>query len=367
MVNNDAMLGPDPEDAELAGDLRSIVSDYPHCDPALTLSICADRLDDDPTGDERAGLIVILNATCWYAASGRIGTAKVLEGMTAALVAARTGLAANGGPGSGSGPGPGPGCGHAPGEHPQVGDDREYDVTTGAQLLSPGGRAAYERKRDGEYGDPPLDGWLCPAFLAELADEAVDRLREGLQELFGERETGHLDKRYLRSDGRVDIPRLTRTIRRRFRSDEDSAEAGLWAARRWMAGEGASEDRLGLFLAVCSCVFEWHEGMPRTFFREIEAAVKTVDLAPLGMPCAHEHQAGAHPWAVANRLDRGAGAFAAVNAIYAPEDFEAPGGPFALEEWNCPKQAAELAEAAIADFADWRNMRGDDEDDEKWE
>jgi hypothetical protein len=58
MINpaSDTALQPDPDDVQLAADLRSIVSDHPYCDPAATLAACAERLADDPHGDERAGL-----------------------------------------------------------------------------------------------------------------------------------------------------------------------------------------------------------------------------------------------------------------------------------------------------------------------
>ncbi|WP_405722421.1 hypothetical protein OG607_12105 [Streptomyces sp. NBC_01537] len=348
------MNDPDPHDVELAADLRSIVSDYPYCDPAATLDDCAERLAGDPHGDERGGLVIILNATCWYASSGRIGSGKVLQRMTEALVAARSGLPDLDDAAA---------CEHP---HPDFGNALEHAVTVGAYLLSPGGRAAYEQDEDERFmDDTPLKVWLCPAFLGQLADEAIGQLRSGYEDLFGERETGHLDARYVRpEDGRVDFPALTRAIVQRWRSDQESAEAGLWAARRWIAGEGAADDRLGLYLAMCACVFAWHEGMPTTFFRELEAAVRTVDLTPLDAPCAHDGET--HPWAAAHHAGGVDGTITALNATYAADEFDAPGGPFTLGQWTCPKQAAELAQQAISDFADWRHMRGDDGDDEDW-
>jgi hypothetical protein len=106
--------------------------------------------------------VIILDAACRYAPLERMGAASVMEEMVGALVTTRYELTW-----------PDSGCGHP--RHPGPIEDLGTAVAVGAQLLSAEGRAAHAHS----------DTLLCPAYLAGLADQAIDRLRSRRPELFG--------------------------------------------------------------------------------------------------------------------------------------------------------------------------------------
>ncbi|WP_328929493.1 hypothetical protein OG429_36280 [Streptomyces sp. NBC_00190] len=161
--------------------LSGIVNDYPYCDPHDVLIDEAACLPARPTRGVLAGYLVTMNATCWYAASERITDRSVPASMVKGVEAAVALLE--------DGP-----CAHGPGEHPDTGDP-DYASQVGYLLRSPGGRAEIaeydgwdedgEDGEDGEGGDgpgedEPLDAWVCPAFLRELASETIGTLRGAL-------------------------------------------------------------------------------------------------------------------------------------------------------------------------------------------
>ncbi|MER7795015.1 hypothetical protein [Streptomyces sp. NPDC097640] len=328
-------------DARKAQHLRSILWDYPDVDPAYELSDYAAALRDHPEGDARAGLVVILHAACWYAVSGRIRGKWVLDEMVQALEAVLPAL--------GDEP-----CAHRDGEHPQAGDDPAALATVGVHLLSTGGRGVYRRRGGIEGWHTPLEGWLCPAFLAGLAREALDRLLAGRDKLFGTRDTAHLDAEYLLPDGRLDIDTLTTTYRQSWVTEHDELvqNAALWAARRWAAGDGDGDsggegrERAVLLLLACWAVDGMVIDIPRSVLGVLQEVFERVDLAPLDEPCPHP---GEHPWEGLERLaSRGYGVVgyrdtligAHLNHLCAPGDFEAPDEPFAPDAWSCHRHVA---------------------------
>ncbi|MDX3231434.1 hypothetical protein [Streptomyces sp. ME19-01-6] len=329
-------------DARKAGHLRSILWDYPHVDPAYELCDYAAALRALPDGDSRAGLVVILHAACWYAVSGRIRGKWVLDEMVGALEAVLPRL--------GDEP-----CAHRDGEHPETGEDPAALATVGVHLLSPGGRGVY-RRRGGVGGwHTPLEGWLCPAFLAGLAREALDQLLAGRDKLFGSRDTAHLDAEYLLPDGRIDIDTLTTTYRQSWVTEHDELvqNAALWAARRYAAGAGDERERAVLLLLACWAVDGPAVDLPTSVVGVLEEIFEAVDPAPLDEPCPHPAE---HPWrglkriagrgyAVAGNPDALIGAH--LNHFCAPEDFEAPDEPFAADAWSCPRHLAERVRDAL--------------------
>ncbi|MFG2982232.1 hypothetical protein ACGFYQ_13395 [Streptomyces sp. NPDC048258] len=162
--------------------LSGIVNDYPYCDPHEVLADEAACLPTRPTRGVLAGYLVTMNATCWYAASERITERSVIDAMIKGVEAAVALLS--------DGP-----CAHGPGEHPDT-DDPDHANRVGYLLRSPGGRAeisedhgwdeedeedVQEGQEDGGAGgDEPLDAWVCPAFLRDLADETLDTLTDAL-------------------------------------------------------------------------------------------------------------------------------------------------------------------------------------------
>lgn len=336
---------PSPAEADdLAASLCGIVSDHPTDDPRWTLQECADRLAADPGGPGRDGLVLILNATSWYAASGRIGAPALLKDMAAALRAAQATLD----PGACDGGHP-----HADGD----GWDQESAVTLGARLLTKEGRSEYDPDEHGV----PLEAWRCPKAVAALAAEAVETLEQGLRRMSGEGVTDGLDERYVRPDGTLDIPLLALTVHDRWRSDEASAAAGLWAARRITSGAdaaGAPQDRLGVLLSLGLCVSAWYEGLVDPYLPAMEAAIATIDLTAADAACAHGDTP--HPWSATAQRHR----LAAITALLAPETptseaepVPEAASPEVLDLWACPRNLADLARECLADFKDWRTMR----------
>ncbi|GHG61787.1 hypothetical protein [Streptomyces griseocarneus] len=148
--------------------LSGIVNDYPYGDPGEDLIDEAAGLPARPTRGVLAGYLVTMNATCWYAASERITDRAVPDAMIKGIEAALPLL--DDGP-----------CAHAPGEHPST-DDPDYANRIGYLLRSPGGRAeiaedyGWDEEDEEEHEDEPLDAWVCPAFLHDLAEETLTAL-----------------------------------------------------------------------------------------------------------------------------------------------------------------------------------------------
>ncbi|WP_413103666.1 hypothetical protein [Streptomyces sp. Inha503] len=327
-------------DARRAEDLRSIVWDYPSAavDPAQELSAYARNLVANPLGYHRAGLVVVLHAACWYAASGRIRDRRVLDTMVDALEAVLPGLG-------------GSSCAHGEGEHPEVGRDTAEQATVGIHLLSPGGRGVYRHWHREELETAPLEAWLCPAFLAAIAREALDHLRTGRERLFGLRDTAHLDEALLRPDGRLDIERLTHAVRFRCRDGQAAEDAGLWAARRFASGPADPRERLVLLLVACWSVTSGGEAPPEAVHRDLRAILGAVRADLAVGACPH---GDAHPWEVLAEL-AGRRHFgfhedpygAHLNHLYAPGEYGAPEPSFGAEVWGCPRHVGERVGQAL--------------------
>ncbi|MFF7725494.1 hypothetical protein [Streptomyces sp. NPDC008001] len=155
--------------------LSGIVNDYPYVDPQQALIDESVLTAARPTRGTLAGFLVTMNATCWYATSERITDRAVLDAMIKGIEAAVPLL--------GDAP-----CTHAPGEHPDT-SDPDYTNQVGYLLRSPGGRAEIseyygwdeeDEDEDEEGEEEPLDAWVCPAFLHDLAEETLGTLRGGL-------------------------------------------------------------------------------------------------------------------------------------------------------------------------------------------
>ncbi|MEU5048806.1 hypothetical protein [Streptomyces sp. NPDC021096] len=154
--------------------LSGIVNDYPYCDPYEELIFEAEEHLVRPTRGELAGFLVTMNATCWYAASERVTDRAVLDAMIAGIEAAVPLLDDRP-------------CPHAAGDHPDT-DDPDWVNQVGYLLRSPGGRAeiseshGWSEEDETEHEDVPLDAWVCPEFLCDLADETLGTLKDGLRD-----------------------------------------------------------------------------------------------------------------------------------------------------------------------------------------
>ncbi|WP_144440811.1 hypothetical protein [Streptomyces roseifaciens] len=153
--------------------LSGIVNDYPYGDPHEDLKDEAACLPSRPTRGVLAGYLVTMNATCWYATSERITDRSVLDAMIKGIEGALPLLEDRP-------------CTHAPGEHPDTGDP-DYASQVGYFLRSPGGRAeiaeyyGWDQEDEADQEDEPLDGWVCPDFLRDLAEDTLLELTSGLR------------------------------------------------------------------------------------------------------------------------------------------------------------------------------------------
>ncbi|MEW2251266.1 hypothetical protein AB0907_28565 [Streptomyces sp. NPDC006975] len=336
-----------PDDhRELISALRGIVSDYPYVSPEATLGCLADDAADaldrlgEPQGRrERTGYTILLHATCWYVAA-RVFSKSLLASYAKVLDRYRATLDPTS-------------CACPAGAHPTDVDD-DYGVEAGVSLLSEAGRAVFAE----EYGltDWELAAFDCEAFLAGLTDRAAARIREAHRENLGGVDVSHLDTRFVRDDGGIDIVALQEAIRRTW--EDNTGPVALWSARRWLAGQVREEERIGLFLCLWMGIAQTYEGLPPSYARDLVAALETVDAHAT---CAHPR----HPWSATSHT---ASRYEAVVHLYAPEDHPdtpVPAGLSARELWECPAQYAELARGALEAVRQWRHMRGGEYED--WE
>lgn len=333
---------------QLVSDLSGIVSDYPYVDPESTLALLADdaaqALDhnDTPEGrQERTGYTILLYATCWYL-SARVFSKSLFTSYTTVLDGFRATLD----PAS---------CACPAGAHP-TDLDSEYGIEAGVSMLTAAGRAAFAEASG--LHDDGLTAFDCEGFLADLADRAVTRMRQAYQEVFGGIDVCHLDARFVRDDGGLDVVAMQEAIRRSW--EDNTGPVALWSARRWLAGQMRDEERIGLFLCMWMGIAQTYEGLPPSYTRDLAAALATIDL---DASCEHPQ----HPWSAADAStdDR----YRAVVHLYAPQDHPDTPVPTALsarELWECPAHYAELARRALEDLKDWRVMRGGEEW-EDWE
>ncbi|MFF7337979.1 hypothetical protein ACFZAT_11595 [Streptomyces sp. NPDC008163] len=332
---NDQLPALPESHAELASDLSGIVCDYPSVDPAEALTaLAADAAEalgrrDTPAGlREVSGFTVLLLATSWYAASGRVLDRRLLDTYADVLDSIRVTLA--------------PAVCHCPEGHPDdvLGDDPEHLVEYGVSLLTEAGRQLLAE--DYEIEDAELAVLDCPAFLTDLADQAAGTVHMGARRLFGEIDVSGLDTAFL-DDGRIDFPAVQDALARTW--EDNAGPVGLWCARRWLAGQVAEDERIGVMLCLRMVVQNSYEGLPPSYAHAMQAALETIDL---DASCDHR----IHPWsAVADRR-------AAVLHLYAPADHPEPVVPPELagrELWECPGQYAELARAGLRTIARWHS------------
>lgn len=233
--------------------------------------------------------------------------------------------------------------------------DSEYEVEAGVSMLTEAGRAAFVE--DYDLDEDELAAFDCEGFLAELADEALGRLHEAHQELFGGIDVSDLDAKFVGDDGRLDLVAMQEAISRSW--ENNTGPVALWSARRWLTGQMRDEERIGLFLCLWMGIAQTYEGLPPSYARDLAAALATIDL---DASCEHPH----HPWSTANSTVQSR--YRAVVHLYAPEDHPdtpVPAELSARELWECPVQYAQLAKVALENLEGWRTMRGGD--DEDWE
>ncbi|MFJ2894250.1 hypothetical protein ACIO87_05120 [Streptomyces sp. NPDC087218] len=330
-----------PDDhSQLISDLSGIVSDYPYVDPEEALAALAGDAADalgrvgSPEGRrERTGYTILLYATCWYVAS-RVFNKSLFDSYMEALDGFRATLDPDE-------------CTCPADSHPS-GLDSEYGVSAGVSLLTGAGRAVFAGDYDLE--DEELAAFDCEGFLADLADQAEDHVRDAYRSNFGRVDVSYLDAQFVRDDGGIDIVAMQEALRRSW--ENNTGPVALWSARRWLSGQVRDEERLGLFLCMWMGIAQSYAGLPPSYTRELAAALDTVDL---DASCDHPK----HPWSTADRFVQSR--YRAVVHLYAPEDHPdtpVPAELSARELWECPVQYAELARKAQEDLQGWGVMCG---------
>ncbi|MFF8312057.1 hypothetical protein [Streptomyces lydicus] len=161
-------------------DLASVLHGYPAPGVSVTWTLshygkalaCA-------TGDaERAGLVIIATALSWYAAASPLAYPGPLDELSAGLASVPV-------------PRGRPDCGHGAAGHPALPTAPEDVLTAGMCLKSPHARQLLAQHGGRSGAGLRLENWLCPAFVAGLAREALTRVRVAREQQFGPRRAGH--------------------------------------------------------------------------------------------------------------------------------------------------------------------------------
>ncbi|MEV0094043.1 hypothetical protein [Streptomyces sp. NPDC050738] len=221
-------------DADRIHQLDCTLNDYPSNDPLWELELYTSP-DTRRTRASRASYVVLANACCWYIGSGRIRVRSLADRMIEGLEEVLPEL------GDGT-------CAHADGAHPDFRSSADVQGAAGVLLRSPGGRAQLREDYEDEDGEDSwyeaygfeLNALICPAYLRTLAHETIAHLRTQRDSLFGHRETGYLDAVYLDAEGNLEPAVLGKALEP-FKDENASAEAALWAARRY--ADPRSQDR----------------------------------------------------------------------------------------------------------------------------
>ncbi|MGW1373833.1 hypothetical protein ACWD6P_06060 [Streptomyces sp. NPDC002446] len=161
-------------DQEEVSDLASILHGYPAPGVSVSWSLShyGKALAEATEPAERAGLVVIVTALSWYADAGLVPSPGPLNDLIAGLASVPAAPA-------------GADCGHGPSAHPDLPTAPEDVITAGMCLKSPSGRRLLA-EHGGRHGtDVPPEAWLCPAFVAELARESLERVRTAREKQFG--------------------------------------------------------------------------------------------------------------------------------------------------------------------------------------
>lgn len=159
---------------EEVNDLASILHGYPA--PGVSVSWSLSHYGRALAGAsgpaERAGLVVIVAALSWYAAGGLVSSPAPLNDLIAGLASVPAVPAEAE-------------CGHGESAHPDLPGAPEDVITAGMCLKSPSGRRLLAERNGRSGKDAPLEAWLCPAFVAGLARESLERVRAAREEQFG--------------------------------------------------------------------------------------------------------------------------------------------------------------------------------------
>lgn len=284
---------------------------------------------------DRAGHLLVVRAVTWYAVSGMVRTKSVLDDLFKAVEKTLPHFA-------------GTSCAHE--WHATLPDSGPEAAEVGVILSSPGGRGVYERDRLESGRGAPLEHVVCPAFMAEIAETTLTVLREGREELFGDRDTSRVDAEYLRADGRLEIEKIAERLDDTSWNEEYVDDLGLWAARRYE--QTGDRERAVLLLTAYQAMENSYPSPPLPVARGVLATMRAVAAAPRPGECAHGDE---HPTLRSAEFRRG------LLHFYAPEEFPPPEGARSPEAWTCPRFAGMVADECIGGLEDLYEDEDEDE------
>ena len=306
-------------------ELSALLHGYPKpwTDIDETISSHAESLKR-ARGADLPGRIMTVRALAWYAVSGFVRDKSVLDELAEALDAAFDQLT-------------GATCDHD--WHARLPTDGPNAAEIGVILSSPGGRATFERGQL-RSGRAPMDRVVCPVFARELAAGSLRQVEERREELFGERETVHLDAEYLLDGEQLDIEKIVERIDRKSWNEEFADDLGLWAARRFERSTDARE-RAVLLLTAYQTMSNAYPSPVLAAFRGVLSVMRPLAAADTG-DCAH---ADPHPTLRYVAFRKGLPHL--VDPGVHPADPDESRTP---ESWTCPRFHAEVADACVKEL-----------------
>ncbi|WP_173097258.1 hypothetical protein [Actinomadura verrucosospora] len=297
-----------PPTTGFVSNLLGIINDYPTGDPVELLGSVAEILVEDPDPRMRAGQVLALYSTRFWAVH-RLRDQRIYDSLIAATALADATLDT---------------CEE---DHPGWAglDDLERIARWIPAIEDPAVAAAA-----GLADRDEIALFSCPAWLRLMAQETMKVLLARRPAEFGMPDFSLLTPAYV-VDGTLDVIELTVNVRT-DPEDTSSQVASLWAAQRLLSDVPPSE-LLPLTAAACFGLVSQNATAPRAVPTHLREVLTRVAADP---PCAHgeRHDAAPDTW------------LAGVIYLYKPMRFD-DDEPVDEELWHCPGHRAAMIRTAL--------------------